>query len=260
MSAELEFWFGFLKELCECYEKAYELRMISEKAFALKILDKELTFSIDQDTDILLYKTIREKDELDQGDCQYEGIAIGTFLQHYPDDLIVGLAEDHKHGITMREAQGDYACPFCDIKPSHNINDGLDSSNVLKIYQKHFRQYHEKMKQTPNKKVVLTFKSSGNDTKPHRMTSKERHEFIEWMFDEFESFDHSKSFYQLAKEIVERYRRLKNVQMTVDWVNTLFKYGICKYDDGTYGFQDEAPVTLEEMCSNPSAYRSKNKK
>ena len=110
------------------------------------------------------------------------------------------------------------------------------------------------------KKVLMTFKQTETSVKPHRMSNEERHEFIKWMFDEFETFDHTKTQWNLAKEITERYRRLKNVQMTIDWVNTLFKYGISKYEDGTYGFQDEAPFTLDEMCSNPSAYRRKDKK
>lgn len=105
------------------------------------------------------------------------------------------------------------------------------------------------------KKVLMMFNDSGKDEKPRRMTPRDRHEFIDWMFDNFNSFDMSKTRWNLAKEIVEKFRGFKNLQLSVDWVNVLLKMKICKYEDGTYGFKADCPFTVDDVCQTPSIIR-----
>ena len=105
------------------------------------------------------------------------------------------------------------------------------------------------------KKVLMTFNDSGKDEKPKRMTPKDRYEFIDWMFNNFNSFDMTKTRWNLAKEIVEKFRSQKNLQLSIDWVNVLLKLKICKYEDGTYGFKGETKLTVDDVCQSPSIIR-----
>lgn len=106
------------------------------------------------------------------------------------------------------------------------------------------------------KKILVSFVDLKKREKPKRMTVRDRHEFIDWMFDNYKSFDLTKTRWNLAKEIVEKFRSQKNLQLSVDWVNVLLKLKICKYEDGTYGFQEETSFTVDDICQTPSAYRS----
>lgn len=106
------------------------------------------------------------------------------------------------------------------------------------------------------KKIIVSFTDFKNEEKPKRMTPRDRHEFIDWMFDNYKSFDLTKTRWNLAKEITDKFRATKNLQLSIDWVNALLKLKICKYEDGTYGFQEETSFTVEDMCQSPSAYRS----
>ena len=53
------------------------------------------------------------------------------------------------------------------------------------------------------------------------------------------------------------FKEENDLQLSVEWVNMLFKFGICKYTDGTYGFQEDVSYTIDDVCENPTIYRSK---
>lgn len=108
------------------------------------------------------------------------------------------------------------------------------------------------------KKIVVAFSTGSYKPRNKRMTKADRLDFIAWLFDNYDTFDHSKTRWNLAKEIVETYKQDHALQLSIEWVNMLFKFGICKYSDGTYGFKENVEYTIDDVCDNPTIYRSIN--
>ena len=58
--------------------------------------------------------------------------------------------------------------------------------------------------------------------------------------------------YVCVSAIFIRMMKQNITKLSVEWVNLLFKFGICKYEDGTYDFEKEDMLyTVMEVCENP---------
>ena len=110
--------------------------------------------------------------------------------------------------------------------------------------------------QDTTKKITKCFGEENAKKRQHRMSPSERHVFIKWMFDNFDTFDQSKARWTLAKEITTKYRNLTNQSLNIDWVAALLKYGICQFEDKSFGFKENIGFTVDDLCRTPSLIRS----
>ena len=105
------------------------------------------------------------------------------------------------------------------------------------------------------KKVAKTYSSDDGGKNLKRMNAIDRHRFIDFLFDNYDDFDHTAARWNLAKEITTRYREETNQCLNVEWVACLLKYGICQYEDKNYGFEKDIKYTVDDLCRNPSLIR-----
>lgn len=107
------------------------------------------------------------------------------------------------------------------------------------------------------KKVAARFSDYVAKSKLKRMNGDDRFAFIEWMFDHLEEVKSNKTRWATAKELTKMYKEEHPVQLNVEWVSTLLKCGILKYEDGTYGFEKEdMDYTVMEVCENPTLLKT----
>ena len=45
------------------------------------------------------------------------------------------------------------------------------------------------------------------------------------------------------------------MKLSLEWVVGLIKYGIVKYEDNTYGFEEKISYTINELCEHPKLIR-----
>lgn len=105
--------------------------------------------------------------------------------------------------------------------------------------------------------IVARFSTTPGKSIRRRMTEKDRHEFIDWMFDHMDLFDLTASRWKLAQSISTKYKEETELMTNVLWINMLLKYGICKRSDGTYDFEEKADFTVDDACKNPSLCKTK---
>ena len=105
------------------------------------------------------------------------------------------------------------------------------------------------------KKVAKGFGEEVINRRQKHMSYIERKEFIEYLFKFYDTFDLAKSRWNLSKEITERYREETKQPLNIEWVAALLKYGICQYEDGTYGFEKDIGYTVDDLCRNPMLMR-----
>ena len=105
------------------------------------------------------------------------------------------------------------------------------------------------------KKIAVRFTRYVDKPSLKKMTFDDRLEFIDWLFDNYENFDFSKSVYNVSKCITERYREEMQMKLSIEWVTGLIKSGIIKYEDGSYGFEKDIPYTLSDLCEHPKLVR-----
>lgn len=108
------------------------------------------------------------------------------------------------------------------------------------------------------KKIAVRFTKYVDKPALKKMSYDDRLEFIDWLFDNYEIFDFSKSVYNVSKHITETYREETHMKLSLEWVVGLIKYGIVKYEDGSYGFEKSIPYTLNELCEHPKLVRQIN--
>ena len=84
-------------------------------------------------------------------------------------------------------------------------------------------------------------------------TSKERKEFINWLFDHISEF-RCKSKNSLALEAINRYLDEFNIKMNKDWVYSMIRFGIIR-DNNEIRFETEQKYSFDEYCEQPSLIR-----
>lgn len=102
--------------------------------------------------------------------------------------------------------------------------------------------------------VVARFSTSHGRPITKRTSEKDRHEFIDWMFDHMKDFDLSLSRTKLSKEISSKYKEETGLSIGINWISFLLKYGICKLRDGSYKFEENVNFTVDDVCKNPNQY------
>ena len=85
-------------------------------------------------------------------------------------------------------------------------------------------------------------------------TSKERHEFISFMFQELKEI-RVKSKNELAKELIKRYRDQYGININKEWCYALIRYGIYKNETGDLMFSENVPYSVNDLCDKPSLIR-----
>ena len=85
-------------------------------------------------------------------------------------------------------------------------------------------------------------------------TSKERHEFIDFIFQELKEI-RVRSKNELAKELIKRYRDQYGININKEWCYALIRYGIYKNENGEVLFSENVPYSVNDLCDKPSLIR-----
>ena len=83
-----------------------------------------------------------------------------------------------------------------------------------------------------------------------RATYNDRINFLNFMFDVYETVDATSKF-DLAKKLTKLYEEEKNVNVSYTWVYCLLRYGIIKHKNGSFTFKYCDEYTVDDLCRNP---------
>ena len=103
--------------------------------------------------------------------------------------------------------------------------------------------------ETSDKSIDIEIKFPKQGCK-RRATYNDRTNFLNFMFDTYETVDATSKF-DLAKKLTKLYEEEHGVNVSYTWVYCMLRCGIVKHKDGSYTFKHCDEYTVDELCKNP---------